>query len=131
MRTIKNCDFFVNICFFHVLRYNLCEKIKKQRNLWDVKDIMYDRSKCDELYKALTNKGYDEGLCREIAYRQLVTEYTATRMLGYLYSHSEPPRVEDLVDEMVAILSDRDAFVKKHQAGEANAAINRLYNEGL
>ena len=41
------------------------------------------QSKQDELYKALQQKGYPDSLCREIAYKQMNTDYTATRMLGY------------------------------------------------
>ena len=40
------------------------------------------------------------------------TDYTATRMLGYLYRVTNP-RVEDLIDEMLAILSNRDTMVRK------------------
>ena len=40
------------------------------------------------------------------------TDYTATRMLGYLYRISNP-RPEDVVDEMLAILSDRNAIIQK------------------
>ena len=47
-------------------------------------------SRQDELYDALQLKGYPEDFCREIAYRQMNTDYTATRMLGYLYRISEP-----------------------------------------
>ena len=61
------------------------------------------QSKQDELYKALQQKGYPDSLCREIAYKQMNTDYTATRMLGYLYRISDP-RPEDVVDEMLAIL---------------------------
>lgn len=52
------------------------------------------QSKQDELYKALQQKGYPDSLCREIAYKQMNTDYTATRMLGYLYRISDP-RPED------------------------------------
>ena len=69
-------------------------------------------SRQDELYDALQLKGYPEDFCREIAYRQMNTDYTATRMLGYLYRISEP-RQEDVVDEMLAILSDRNAIIQK------------------
>lgn len=69
-------------------------------------------SRQDELYDALQLKGYPEDFCREIAYRQMNTDYTATRMLGYLYRISEP-RPEDVVDEMLAILSDRNAIIQK------------------
>ena len=36
------------------------------------------QSKQDELYKALQQKGYPDSLCREIAYKQMNTDYTAT-----------------------------------------------------
>lgn len=44
----------------------------------------------DELYKLLLIKGYPKELCSEIAYNILNTDYTATRMLGYLYRYTEP-----------------------------------------
>ena len=46
-------------------------------------------SRSKELYQALQSKGYPDDFCRELAYRQLNTDYTATRMLGYLYRISE------------------------------------------
>ena len=60
----------------------------------------------DELYRLLLSKGYPKEFCAEIAYKNMNTDYTATRMLGYLYRVTNP-RIEDLVDEMLAILSDR------------------------
>lgn len=87
-------------------------------------------SRSDELYRALKEKGYVEEFCREIAYRQMNTDYTATRMLGYLYRVSQP-RPEDVVDEMLAILSDREAIVQKKELEHAQAAMNRVYREGL
>ena len=63
----------------------------------------------DELYRALKHNGYPDDFCREIAYRQMNTDFTATRMLGYLYRVTSP-RAEDVVDEMLAILSDRKAW---------------------
>ena len=65
-------------------------------------------TRTDELYRALQDKGYPDELCREIAYKHMNTDYTATRMLGYLYRVTSP-RVEDVIDEMLAILSDREA----------------------
>lgn len=68
--------------------------------------------KTEELYKVLLSRGYPKEFCAEIAYKHMNTDYTATRMLGYLYRVSNP-RIEDLVDEMLAILSDREAIIKK------------------
>ena len=61
----------------------------------------------DELYRLLLDRGYPKEFCAEIAYKNMNTDYTATRMIGYLYRVTNP-RLEDLVDEMLAILSDRD-----------------------
>lgn len=87
-------------------------------------------SRQDELYDALQLKGYPEDFCREIAYRQMNTDYTATRMLGYLYRISEP-RPEDVVDEMLAILSDRNAIIQKKELEHSQTTINKVYREGL
>ena len=87
-------------------------------------------SRQDELYDALQLKGYPDDFCREIAYRQMNTDYTATRMLGYLYRISEP-RPEDVVDEMLAILSDRQQIIQKKEMEQAQAVMNDVYRNGL
>lgn len=84
----------------------------------------------DELYKVLLDRGYPKEFCAEIAYKNMNTDYTATRMLGYLYRLSDP-RIEDLVDEMLAILSDRDAIIQKKELEHAQAVINEIYRNGL
>ena len=89
-----------------------------------------DTRKSDAIYEILLQKGFAESLCREIAYKYMNTDYTATRMLGYLYRISDP-RPEDVVDEMLAILSDRNAIIQKKELEHAQATINRIYREGL
>ena len=84
----------------------------------------------DELYKVLLDRGYPKEFCAEIAYKNMNTDYTATRMLGYLYRVTNP-RIEDLVDEMLAILSDRDAIIQKKEMEHAQAVINEIYRNGL
>lgn len=84
----------------------------------------------DELYKVLLDRGYPKEFCAEIAYKNMNTDYTATRMLGYLYRVSDP-RIEDLVDEMLAILSDRAAIIQKKEMEHAQAVINEIYRNGL
>ena len=84
----------------------------------------------DKLYKILLNKGYPKELCAEIAYKNMNTDYTATRMLGYLYRISNP-RIEDLIDEMLAILSDRNAIIQKKELEQAQSVINDVYQNGL
>ena len=84
----------------------------------------------NELYKVLLDRGYPKEFCAEIAFKNMNTDYTATRMLGYLYRVSDP-RIEDLVDEMLAILSDRDAIIQKKEMEHAQAVINEIYRNGL
>ena len=84
----------------------------------------------DELYKVLLDRGYPKEFCAEIAYKNMNTDYTSTLMLGYLYRVSDP-RIEDLVDEMLAILSDRDAIIQKKEMEHAQAVINEIYRNGL
>lgn len=84
----------------------------------------------DELYQVLLEKGYPEKFCREIAYKHMNTDYTATRMLGYLYRVTDP-RIEDLVDEMLAILTDRQQIIQKKEMEQAQAVINDIYENGL
>ena len=83
-----------------------------------------------ELYKALQEKGYPDEFCKEIAYKQMKTYYTAKRMLGYLYRVTSPG-MEDVVDEMLAILSDRNAIMEKKASEHAQATINDVYENGL
>ena len=84
----------------------------------------------NELYKVLLDRGYPKEFCAEIAFKNMNTDYTATRMLGYLYRVSDP-RIEDLVDEMLAILSNRDAIIQKKEMEHAQAVINEIYRNGL
>ena len=91
---------------------------------------MNNTSKPDELYRLMIDKGYPEPFCHEVEYNNLNTDYTATRMLGYLYRESEP-KLEMVVDEMLAILSDREALIKKNEAERANAVISDIYRNGL
>ena len=82
-----------------------------------------------QLYNLMMERGYPENLC-DLVTRNLNTDYTATRMLGYLYRISDP-RPEDVVDEMLAILSDRNAIIQKKESEQAQAKISEIYRFGL
>ena len=82
-----------------------------------------------QLYDMLVKRGYPENLC-ELITRNLNTDYTASRMIGYLSHYSDLPELE-IVDEMLAILSDRNAIMKKKDAEQAQEKINELYSFGL
>ena len=90
--------------------------------------MVSDRTK--ELYQLLLEREYPEEFCREVAYRYLNEDTTAMRMLGYLYRVSNP-RIEDVVDEMLAILSDKEAWIRKKELEHAQAVINDVYRNGL
>ena len=51
-------------------------------------------------------------------------------MIGYLSHYSSLPDVE-VVDEMLAILSDRNAIMKKKEAERAQAKISEIYRFGV
>ena len=82
-----------------------------------------------QLYQMMLDRGYPENLC-ELVTRNLNTDYTATRMIGYLSHYSFLPDIE-VVDEMLAILSDRNAIIHKKEAEQAQAKVNELYRFGL
>ena len=79
-----------------------------------------------ELYHILIKRGYPEEFCDQIT-RNLNTDWTAQRMIGYL-SHYRKLPPEEIVDEMLAILSDRNSFMQKHQLEETNARWNDYLN---
>ena len=41
------------------------------------------------------------------------------------------PAVEVVVDEMIAILSDREQLIKKKESEHAQAVISKMYRDGL
>ena len=77
----------------------------------------------------MMDRGYPENLC-DLVTKNLNTDFTASRMIGYLSHYSHLPDVE-VVDEMLAILSDRNAIMKKKESEKAQAAVNEIYQFGL
>ena len=82
-----------------------------------------------QLYEMMLERGYPEELC-DLVSQNLNTDFTASRMIGYLSHYSSLPDVE-VVDEMLAILSDRDAIMKKKEAERAQAKISEIYRFGM
>ena len=68
----------------------------------------------DELITLTVRRGYPAELGALMA-AELGTEKTITRMITYL-THVAPERAEDMVDEMLAIQSDRDFWVDKKKS---------------
>jgi len=82
--------------------------------------------KSRELHQLLLKRGYPIELAEIIA-DNLNTDYTAQRMLGYLY-YFQNPRLEDLADEMISILNDRELLIEKHENTRSNIILNDLLN---
>ena len=82
-----------------------------------------------QLYQMMVERGYPKNLC-DLITKNLNTDYTAGRMIGYLSHYSYLPEVE-VVDEMLAILSDRNALIQRKEAEQAQAKINEIYRYGL
>ena len=79
-----------------------------------------------QLYHMLLDRGYPEELC-DLVSKNLNTDFTAKRMMGYLSHYKRLPETE-IVDEMLAILSDRNAIMRKKEMEHAQAKINEWYN---
>lgn len=82
-----------------------------------------------QLYDMLVKRGYPQTLC-ELVSRNLNTDFTASRMIGYLSHYSDLPELE-IVDEMLAILSDRNAIMQKKEMEQSQAKLNEIYRFGL
>ncbi len=79
-----------------------------------------------ELYDIMLKRGYPEEFCNQIT-KNLNTDWTAQRMIGYLSYYKKQP-LEEIVDEMLAILSDRNRIMQKHELEETNAKWNEYLN---
>ena len=82
-----------------------------------------------QLYKMLLSRGYPEAFC-DLVTKNLNTDFTATRMMGYLYRYSNP-RLEDVADEMLAILDDRNRIMEKKELEEINTKWNEFLHTGI
>ena len=91
---------------------------------------MKERSELSmQLYDMMLERGYLERLC-DLVTKNLNTDFTAARMIGYLSHYSHLPDVE-VVDEMLSILSDRNAIMRKKEAEQAQAKVSEIYRFGL
>ena len=82
-------------------------------------------NKPQQLYELMLRKGYPQEFSTMIV-GELHTDFTATRMIGYI-SRSDKLPLEEVADEMLAILSDRDRIAQKHILEHAQAKINEMY----
>ena len=82
-----------------------------------------------ELYRLMIKRGYPEVFCDEVT-KNLNTDFTATRMIGYL-SHYKKLPMEEIADEMLAILSDRNRIMQKKDLENVNASWNEFLMNGF
>jgi len=83
----------------------------------------------DQLVSAIKQLGFPEELGEQIA-KQLGSPKAMNRMLSYLYN-VKPRNAELVVDEMLAICSEIDAWRDKKASEEANARYNEMLYYGL
>ena len=82
-----------------------------------------------ELYHIMLKRGYPEEFCDQVT-KNLNTDWTAQRMIGYL-SHYKKLPMEEIADEMLAILSDRNRIMQKKHLESANASWNEYLMYGF
>lgn len=91
---------------------------------------MKEKSKLSkQLYELMLQRGYEESFC-DIITKNLNTDFTAQRMIGYLYHYEHPP-VEEIADEMITILSDRNRIMQKKELEGVNARWNDFLMHGF
>ena len=96
--------------------------------VWDIE--MKPKSPMSlELYEILLDKGYSEQFS-DLITKNLNTDFTAGRMIGYLSHYTSLPE-EEVVDEMLSILSDRNRIMQKKEMEAANARWNEILRDGL
>ena len=81
------------------------------------------------LYRLMVREGYPADFAALVA-KEMNTDYLARRMIGYVSRVGLIPP-EEFADEMMAILEDRDRFMQKHRAEEAQAKVSEMYRNGL
>ena len=98
-------------------------------NKKDVKAVKPKSPVSRELYEILIDKGYSEQFS-DLITKNLNTDFTAGRMIGYLSHYTSLPEAE-IVDEMLSILSDRNRIMQKKDMEATNARWNRIMEEGF
>ena len=89
---------------------------------------MWIRTK-EKLLESLRTLGYPDALGDEIA-KNLGSPKAMERMISYL-DCVKPVKIELVVDEMLAIKSEIDAWKEKKASEAANAAYNEMLYYGL
>ena len=119
---------FSNHSLRHTFTTRMCEA---GVNIKAMQDILghADAETSMELYQLMLRRGYREEFC-DIVTKNLNTDFTAKRMIGYL-SHYQHPILEEIADEMLAILSDRNRIMQKKDLEKINSSWNKHMLQGF
>lgn len=79
-----------------------------------------------ELIQTIRKMGYPEEFAKAVA-KNLGSEKTMGRMTSYL-RQAKPRSAEEIADEMLAIMSDRENWIRKKEARQANSRYNEYLN---
>lgn len=82
-----------------------------------------------ELVRIIARMGYPPSFGEAIA-DNLRTEKTMRRMIGYL-NQAMPRSAEEIADEMLSIMEDRQRWIRKKEAEYYNGRYNELLYYGL
>ena len=83
----------------------------------------------NELVQTIVCMGYPESFGNSIA-ENLRTEKTMSRMIRYL-NHAKPGSAEEIADEMLAIMEDRERWIQKKSAQYYNSRYNEILYYGF
>ena len=81
------------------------------------------------LVRAIAEMGYPEAFGMAVA-DNLRTEKMMSRMIGYLRS-AKPRSAEEIADEMLAIMEDRERWIRKKSAEYYNSKYNEFLYYGF
>ena len=82
-----------------------------------------------ELIQTIVKMGYPEEFGAAVT-DNLRSEKTMSRMIGYL-RHASPRSAEEIADEMLAIMDDRERWIRKKESEFYNSKYNELLYYGL
>ena len=82
-----------------------------------------------ELYHMMLQDGYPENFC-DLVTKNLNTDFTAGRMIRYMSHYDHLPEGE-IVDEMLAILSDRNRIMQQKEMIKTNEAWNAMMQSDI
>lgn len=83
-----------------------------------------------ELYNLLVRRGYPQEFA-DVITQNLNTDFTAKRMIGYLAHYKTNLPLEEIVDEMLAIVTDRNRIMKKKELERVYASLNEYLMGGF